>query len=672
MKRTRREFLQQTAAVTAGLTFAGGIARAGALVPATPSPKKRNILFDPEEIPRLQKTVRHPRFAPYWEGMKNVDLNADRKFLREELKLNNHVAHLLRARQILERSAFVYALTHDKDHFAAAREAIEKILLYKRWDYFLEGGEEGIGLQRAPETTVAMVCATEWLDDALEPDLKKEMLRHVAEIGAPACYRTLYGMKYPDRVKGWGFDPESEYPLRFDLRRWPLILNATNLKVIPIAGLTLAGCALYDTHPSAPRWVDLAVQSARAFSTMFGSDGSYDEGAGYWGYTCQHYTLCIEALHRRLGIDLRSIIDFPGTARYALNMSLPVHGRPKDCVNFGDAAALGDTSVAVWTAREQRSSFAQYVALSIGEIGSHYAIVWFDETVKPEPPDASLLNTRFANDWVVSRSGWGEQDGVVALRSGGPSNHEHADRNSVIFAAHGERMFHDHFHASYSYTQPHWSLRFTSSHTAVLLNGKGHQYHDGHEGTNASQAEAEVVHYAPGKQSLVVTSDATKAYRLVIPEAALVRRTLIFIKPDILLLLDHVRFEGQPGTVQMRYQVDNFDGKGSASVEGKGFLIHRPTATGKAIADAATPLTVTAAVLPVPDDPTSHPYVEVNSGSALEHRILTVCTMQEAGKEHGALELVRSGNVWTVKGRHNGVNVNVRIDCAGDQPEVTL
>ncbi len=62
---------------------------------------------------------------------------------------------------------------------------------------------------------------------------KEEMERQIAEKGAPACYRTLYGMKYPDRVKGWGFDPESDYAFRFDLRRWPLILNATNLKVIP-------------------------------------------------------------------------------------------------------------------------------------------------------------------------------------------------------------------------------------------------------------------------------------------------------------------------------------------------------------------------------------------------------------------------------------------------------
>ena len=252
--------------------------------------KTRNLIFDPEDIPRLLETVRHPRFAPFWEDEQCGSACRSRISPRRAQTEQSRVRHMVRARQMLERSGFVYALTHNPDHLVVAREAIEKILLYKRWDYFLEGGEETIGLQRAPEATIAMVCALEWLDDALPTDLKKEMARQIAEKGAPACYRTLYGMKYPDRVKGWGFDPESDYSYRFDLRRWPFILNATNLKVIPIAGLALAGCKLYDVHPSAPRWADLALQSARAFATMFGADGSYDEGAGYWGYTT--FTSC--------------------------------------------------------------------------------------------------------------------------------------------------------------------------------------------------------------------------------------------------------------------------------------------------------------------------------------------------------------------------------------------
>lgn len=616
--------------------------------------------------------MRHPRFAPFFAEMERADLPADHTFLRGELRLNNHTHDMLRARQILERSAFVYALTRDQQHCAIAREAIEKLLLYKRWDYFLEGGQETIGFQRAPETTIAMVCALEWMDDALSPDLTREMKRQIAEKGAPACYRTLYGLKYPDRVKGWGFDPDSDYKYRFDLRRWPLILNATNLKVIPIAGLALAGCKLYDEHPSAQRWVDMALQSMRSFSSMFGSDGSYDEGAGYWGYTAEHFTLSTEALRRRLGMDLRTLINVEGTARFALAMSMPTAGHPRDCVNFGDAYTLGDISVAAWAARELRDPLAQHVALSVGEVSSRFAVIWYDRSVAPVAPGPTLLNTRFVNDWVVARTGWGERDTVVALRSGGPANHEHADRNSVIFSAYGERLFHDPFKAAYSYTDALWSLRFTSAHTAVLLNGNGHQYHDGHEGTNASLAEAAIVRYAPGDDAVIVTSDATPAYRLVVPEADLVRRTLVFLKPDLLLLLDHVRFSGVPGSVQVRFQVNNADGSGAVEAGEASFTIRRPLATARARVECLTGARVDARRLPIPAQFGVYPFAEIATGDALEHRILTVCTAQQEGKQHGDISIHRAGNAWTIRGTHNARSLNLVIDCTGDLPEVTL
>ena len=233
----------------------------------------------------MRKTVQLPRFAPYWKSLRDTDPAPDLAFLRDELKLNNHSAHMLRARLILDRTSFVYALTGDQKQLDLALHAIEKLLAYRRWDYFLEAGEHTIGLQRAPEATIALISAIEYLGEGMPPDVRAEIERQVAEKGAPACFRTLYGMKYPERVHGWGFDPEDSYTYRFDLRRWPLILNSTNLKIIPVAGLMMAGCLLHGRHPQAESWISLALQSAEAFATMYGPDGSYDEGAGYWGYT---------------------------------------------------------------------------------------------------------------------------------------------------------------------------------------------------------------------------------------------------------------------------------------------------------------------------------------------------------------------------------------------------
>jgi len=645
-----------------------------AYVPDDPILKKSNtLLFDQSDIARIQATQKLPRFASYWKTMMTADLAADTKFLRAELRLNNHVADLLRARQILERSSFVYAISGDKNHLEISKLAIDRILEYKKWDYFLEAGEFTFGLQRAPETTIAMCFAQEWLGDALSDTTKREIEKQIGEKGAPACYRTLYGMKYPDRVRGWGFDPESDYAFKIvDMSRWPLILNATNLKVIPIAGLGVAACLLYNKHPQAEQWLNLARQSARAFAPMFGSDGCYDEGVSYWGYTALYYTLFLEVMYRTLGIDERNLINYPGTVRYGLQMSMPTEGTPDDCVNFGDASTVGDVSVAAWVARRHRDPIAQYVVTSISEVKTHYGMVWYDPTVEVKKPGPELYDVRFDNDIVVSRTGWDKKDSVVGLRRGGPANHEHADRNSIVFKAYGERLLHDPLHAAYPYTLPHWILRLTAAHTAVLINGKGHQYHDGHEGTNASWAEAKVVRYQPSEKQLVVTSDATDAYRLVNPDVKSVLRTLVFLKPDILLVFDRVTLKSVKSKVQLRFQVYNGDGKGESDVNKGGFVIKRPLASLRGTIVTPAPFEVKSGTHAVPKDIGVYPFVEVAADKSLDHHILTVFTAQQAGKEHGKVTSTSKGSVWTARIEHNGQVKSVSINVDEDIPAVNI
>jgi hypothetical protein len=283
-----------------------------------------------------------------------------------------------------------------------------------------------------------------------------------------------------------------------------------------------------------------------------------------------------------------------------------------------------------------------------------------------------LYDVRFANDWVVSRTGWDERSSVLALRSGPPANHEHADRNSVIFKAYGERLLHDPFKAAYSHTLPHWLLRQTEAHTAVLIDGRGHQYHDGKEGTNASWADAQIVAYNPTGQHLVVTSDATEAYRLVNPQVDLARRTLIFLKPEVLLIFDRIRLQSTPARVQLRFQVYNEDGKGIVKITKDGFFIERPLANLKGSVVSSNSITLRNGTLDVPEDVGIYPYLEAETSAALEHMILTVCTAQEKGKPHGNLAISQKGSIWDITGRHNQRSLAVEITVDNELPIVTI
>ncbi len=141
-----------------------------------------------------------------------------------------------------------------------------------------------------------MACAREWLAPILSSETTAEIEHQIGEKGAAACYRTLFGMKYPDRVRGWTFDPDEDYPFKVD--RDPVAAHPERHQ-----SQSHPDCRtrrrrvflLHEKHPQAKRWMDMAVQSAHAFSMMFGADGSYDEGVAYWGYTALHLTSAGEA-----------------------------------------------------------------------------------------------------------------------------------------------------------------------------------------------------------------------------------------------------------------------------------------------------------------------------------------------------------------------------------------
>lgn len=683
---TRRTFLKTSVALAAALPFSSTSGRGMSPVAASgaaPGPA-RGLLFDPDDLPRIRANLELPRLASVRAMLLDVDFTGSTRFLREELRLTNHVADFMRAWKLVQQCSFAHAVWGDPRQLELALLALRRLCDYRRWDYFLEGGTHTIGLQRAPEATIATCYALDWLGTSIPADLRAAVESRIADEGAPACYRTLYGLKYPDRVRGWSFDPDDDYPeaFRVSLARWPLILNATNLKVIPICGLGLAAVWFHHRHPDAGRWLELARQSARAFATMYGSDGAYDEGVSYWSYTTSHLAMFADALWRRLGIDDRELINYPGTIRYALAMAMPCAGgviadpklktaynaTPKgdyvpqlDVVNFCDAGVGPDVSVAPWVGTTARDPLSHHVARHVGALNLPQAAVWYRPDAPEQPPGPELHDVRLSNDWVISRSGWSPADGVLALRSGGPANHEHADRNSVIFKTHGERLFHDPFKAAYSYTLPRWLLRQTEAHTAVLIDGRGHQYHDGREGTNASWAAARIVDFRSGPGWSAATSDATEAYALVLPEVVQVVRTAVFLKPDIVLLLDRVRLT-QPRSIQLRFQVFNDDGRGEARASGDSFTVVRPLASLRAqVAADRAGVVVQTGRLALPEDEGVFPYAEVVSPPDLEHTILTAAAAAPVGETPALLSVAFQAGRWTVSGTHRGRSVHASL-----------
>lgn len=678
----RRTFLRHSAAFAAAIPFTRLIGNQDIVGPTGKGVP--GLLFDPADIPNIRRNLEHPRLANIKAKLSKVDHRERLRFIREESDLRNRVTHMREIREALENAAFAFAIWERPLDLELAKAALARILQYDPWDYFLEGDRHPIGFQRAPEATIAVCFALDWIGSHLDSETIAEAERQIATKGAPACFLSLYGLMYPDRVQGWSINHrDDDIPANFDLSRWPLILNSTNLKIIPTCALGFAALWLHGRHPQADRWLQMARRSARSFAPMYGLDGSYDEGVGYWGYTTLHMAMLAEALYRRLGINERDLINYEGSTRFATVMSMPRMGKaynnpnekaaynfvPKgtmdpaiDIVNFGDSGHGTDTSIAAWTGRTHDDPHSTYAAAQIGAIKHLPGAVWFNPDAPQSPPPDAWLNTRLDNDWVISRSDWSPASTVVALRSGGPANHEHADRNSLIFKAHGERLFHDPFKAAYSPTHPRWLLRLTEAHTAVLIDGQGHQYHDGSEGTNASWARARVTGYRANAKSMQVSSDATEAYQLVVPYVERVERSVLYLKPDVLLILDRLTCT-QKSTLTARFQVFNEDLAARAETTGQTFKIARPFAHLAASVHAAdAPAQVAVDRLKLPTEEGDFPFIAATSVSATRHALLTVVAASPTGEAIGDLTATPHESGWTIRGVHRRLNVDVTVD----------
>lgn len=649
--------------------------------------RPRQLFFEPEELERIRANAETALLRPYIQECLEADIAADRKFIKGAAHSRDLIGDMRRLINLLRREGVVYLVTQDQSRKDLLLDTIEVIMQMPKWDYFLDGENRTFGLQRAPGVTIALLFAQEVLGSALDQKLRGELLTQIAEKGCVPSYRALWGMEHKAETVGWHFDPEYIANYEITMRRWPQILDRTNLKAIPIAGLGMGAMALEGIDRRADEWLRLAVHSAKEYLELFAKDGSYFEGLSYADYSMRNLFIFFET-HMKLhgDIDWYDMMNFAGFTEFLVCMQA---GRQADAdvpdiVNFSDAKMSFHLSVPLWVAMHGKDPLALYAAEQFSAYNYFTDIIWYrsSNAQKAAPPQASLKNKRFDLDWIVCRTGWDPDDSVIAFRSGKPSNHEHADRNSFFFKAYGERLLTDHVGAAYDWRDKAWLLRLTEAHNAVLIDGKGHQYHTGVEGTNSSLAEAKVVRFVDRGDVVWWCSDATQAYQLMQDDVRSVMRSVLFIKPDLLVLFDHIEKNRVPSTVALRFHPDNRDGKAKLTAgSGARFEITRPKAALLAQSFSDAPLQVEFGTLDVPPNVRMYasdgafekykgdaifPFAEISSAKAKQVQIATVLVARPKGRGGWPkIQMRRDEHLWSVKIGERDIQIN----ASGHVPE---
>jgi len=625
------------------------------------------LLFEEEDLPQIKTNLESEVFADFWKGLLAADREADGAFL-DTLRPGPDCQGLGRLEWLLRREAFVYAITAERSRAARAKKALEHLLEYPRWDVFYDGSGNTLNVLQGSEALMSAAYALDWLHPVLEEPLRKRLIENIAEKGCEACFHALGNFRRPQGKTDWRADH-----FDLDLSRWPYILDKTNIKGVMLGGFGLGALALAGTDGRAPRWLEMAEYSARTFFELYRADGFYPEGSGYWEYSSRYVYPFLWALRRKTGRDLTSCANLRGAAEGWLALQMPCTGRPRGVVNFGDNGRPITSSPSFFIARIFQDGLAQWAGLNFSRGHDIHSAVFFDPSLKPELPTEAQNYKVLGGEWLVARTGFAVEDIVVAMRSGGPFNHEHSDRSSIILKAHGEMLLYDIPHPSYSRHHPTWKLRGTTGHNCVLIDGRGMPYHDGIEGTNQSADSSFILAEGRRPGYFFWTGDATAAYRRADPDVRSVVRTLVAsLEVPCLVVIDRVEKTLYGSRLTALWQLDNSDGRGSAGCSGSRFTITRPGARLSAYVAGSSPLIVSARSHNIPGQEDKYPFVEVTSEKrALSQLMITAMVPAPQGAPGPGVEITPGDGAekrWQVQVRNAGRSFSMLIVDSGRVP----
>ena len=346
---------------------------------------------------------------------------------------------------------------------------------------------------------------------------------------------------------------------------------------IPTAFMGLAALCLKGEYAGADSIARFSEAELRRAMSLLGDQGYWPEGVADWVYGMLPALLFFDCLKRSGGYDFYENEWLRNTARARLMYWLP----GDRFMNIGDSypsgryGVLGSVSahLLMRLASRYRDPYAQWLALREAVVdsaappfnslenpysfgtrapafdrqrhGLARQFLWYDPSLRPAPPDSLPVDKLYPNwDTAIFRAGWKPDDPVLAFCGGhllgragtaawkeglsalpGGLAHTHQNAGSIYLWADGR----------FPLRPPSFGGRDGRFHSTVMVNGHG-QFFD-------ADYTGKVTAYESQKGWAMARMDLSKAYP---PDVALgeFTRTLVYLKPRTVLLLDNLRGEG--------------------------------------------------------------------------------------------------------------------------------
>ena len=432
--------------------------------------------------------------------------------------------------------ALAYIFSGDKKYLDYTINLIDIACNYRVW---------GLEADLAASTSlIGMGFAYDWLYDYL-PDTTKKLMRTKIEAEGSRIYTRA------TQENQWYWN-----------REW-----MQNHMWHTISAMSIAGLAIYDESPIAENWLQTGLSFMSTTASVMGNDGAFHEGINYWFFSFESVFMFLDLARQFYGADILGETEwFSKSASFIISAYLPPeHWTLRNqYYHYADGDEPGFTRdyLLRFLAKEYNDPVAQWLGDEIHKSG--FAIdkgrwlnlIWYDETVSSEPPNIEntpLLEHFEDLDFIASRSDWSADQSNYLLRCG-PSlghksvelsenlpyydwgaGHVHPDNNHFALWGYGEWLIRDE-----GYGMP----KLTDQHNTLLVNGIGQMGEGGDWLSNKDEYEArakpKIKKIETNDEYDYIVGDATEAYSKAVTGLLKFERHIIFLRPDIMLVIDDV------------------------------------------------------------------------------------------------------------------------------------
>lgn len=420
-----------------------------------PNNEHPRILLNKEKINDIRNGISTVDVMSKWykEAISTADSLLDSELLVHELPDGVRLLEVSRkARSRIQTLGFAYLMTEDSKYAERAYREMENVCSFKDWNpnHFLD----------TAEMSEAVAIGYDWLYDFMTQSQRDKIRTALCRLGIEQVMEDYNDVAGRQRSYKWAQSKMGD--------NWNIVCNGA---------FVIASLAIADEEPEiAGKVLDKGMEHIKRALLLYGPDGAWFEGPGYWSYATSYYTDFVAALDSVYG-DTFGYTEIPGVSEtgYYLNALTSsngvfnFHDGTSDTVNsptiFFLANICNDPALAQLRIEQMKKK---------NMAGSFRDLIWYNYHTSGENADLALDYYFRDTEVAVMRSNWTDDSSIYLGVHAGKVDvyHGHMDIGQFIIDAYGTRYAEDLGAESYNLGVGEWNLyrNRAEGHNVLVMN----------------------------------------------------------------------------------------------------------------------------------------------------------------------------------------------------------